>query len=118
MDKIVIGDLTVSYRVGVPELERAQPQRLLLSLELEQGFAAAAAGDDLAHTIDYDALCRRLLHFGEGRTWKLIETLAEDIARMVLEEFRPETVSVEVKKFVIPETRYVSVRVTRSSVQG
>jgi dihydroneopterin aldolase len=46
--------------------------------------------------------------------WKLIETLAVDIAQMILEEFGPRSVAVEVKKFIIPQARHVSVRVTRS----
>ena len=54
-----------------------------------------------------------LLTFGEGRSWKLIEKLAADIAALVLSDFGAEAVSVEVKKFIIPETRHVSVRMTR-----
>ncbi len=114
MDTILIKDLAVSYRVGVPDSERAQPQRLLLTLELSHGFKAAAASDDLADTIDYYALTRRLLGLGEGRSWRLIEKLACDIADLVLAEFGAAAVSVEVKKFILPETRHVAVKVTRS----
>ena len=113
MDKIIISDLEVFYCVGVPDAERAAPQRLLLSLELVHDFHPAANSDDLANTIDYDALCQRLLKFGEGVHWKLIETLAVDLAQMVLEEFKPAAVSVEVRKFIIPQARYVAVSVTR-----
>jgi FolB domain-containing protein len=112
-DQIVIQDLEVFCRVGVPEAERARPQRLLLTIELERDFSAAARADDLAETIDYDLLSRRLAGFGEGRDWKLIETLAVDLAAMILREFRPVQVSVEVKKFVLPQTRWVAVRVSR-----
>lgn len=115
MDTITIADLEVHYRVGVPEAERARPQRLLLTLELAQDFAAAAAHDNLDATIDYDAVCRRLQHLGEGRSWRLIETLAVEVADLCLREFRARAATVEVKKFVIPETRYVSVRVTREA---
>src|SRR5262249_14325019 len=97
-DKIRITDLEVFYHVGVPDAERAQAQRLLLSLELEHDFARAASADDLGDTIDYHALCRRLTEFGAGRHWRLIETLASDLAAMVLEEFKPSGVAVEVKK--------------------
>ncbi len=113
MDTIVISELEVFYCVGVTEAERTKPQRLLLSVELNQPFERAAASDDLADTIDYDALCRRLLQFGEGCHWELIETLAVDIAKLILEEFSPTSVVVEVKKFVIPQARYVAVRVRR-----
>ena len=59
-------------------------------------------------------MARRLVDFGEGRSWRLIEKLAADIAETILAEFRPNTVSVEVKKFVIPAARHVAVQVTRS----
>jgi hypothetical protein len=62
--------------------------------------------DDLEKTIDYALLSRRRLGFGAGRDWKLIETLAVELAAMILREFRPEQVAVEVKKFVLPETRW------------
>ncbi|MDD5141488.1 MAG: dihydroneopterin aldolase [Verrucomicrobiales bacterium] len=111
--KISIVDLEVFYRVGVPDAERAQPQRLLLTLEMESDFSAAVKSDSIADTIDYFAVTQRLLKFGEGREWKLIEKLAANIADTVLAEFKPLTVSVEVKKFIIPEARHVSVSIAR-----
>lgn len=113
MDTITLTDLEVRYHVGVPDAERAQPQRLLLTVAMQRDFTRAAASDDLRETIDYYAVSRRLLNFGEGRSWKLIEKLAADIATLVLADFGAEAVSVEVKKFILPETRYVSVRLTR-----
>jgi len=113
-NKISIVDLEVFYRVGVPEAERAQPQRLLLTLELESDFSAAAKSDGIADTIDYYAVTQRLLKFGDGCEWKLIEKLAADLADMALAEFKPLSVSVEVKKFIIPEARYVSVSLQKN----
>jgi len=114
IDTITLCDLAVSFRVGVPDEERAQPQRLLITLELERDFTAAAAGDDLRQTIDYFAVSRRVLAFGEGQSWKLIESLAAELAAMVLKEFGAAAVTVEVRKFIVPEARYVSVRLRRS----
>ena len=113
MSKISIVDLEVFYRVGVPDAERAQPQRLLLTVEMEFDFSAAARTDNLADTIDYFAVSQRLLRFGEGRSWKLIEKLATDIANTILIEFKPAAVTLEVKKFIVPEARYVSVALTK-----
>jgi FolB domain-containing protein len=113
VDTITIADLEVHFRVGVPDEERARPQRLLISVEMGLDFSAAAQDDDLRRTIDYYAVSRRVLALGEGREWKLIERLAADIASMILAEFRPDLVSVEVKKFILPEARHVSVRLTR-----
>ena len=112
--KISIVDLEVFYRVGVPDAERAQPQRLLLTVEMESDFSTAAKTDSIADTIDYFAVTQRLLKFGEGRSWKLIEKLAADIADAILSEFKPQSVTVEVKKFVIPQARYVAVSLART----
>ncbi len=114
MDTIIINELEVWYHVGVPDAERAAPQRLLLTIEMERNFAAAAAQDDLRETIDYYAVSRRLLRFGDGRSWKLIETLAVEIVGLVLQEFGAERARVEVKKFIIAEARHVAVRVERA----
>ena len=102
------------YRVGVPDAERAQPQRLLLTIEMESDFSAAATSDSIVDTIDYYAVTQKLLKFGESREWKLIEKLAADIAGLILAEFKPPAVTVEVKKFIIPQARYVAVSLTRA----
>lgn len=115
MDTITIQDLEIRYHIGVPDEERVHPQRLLLTLEMEHDIRRAAAGDDLKHTINYYAVSQRLLKLGEGRSWKLLETLVEEIAGIVLREFGAVAVTVEVKKFIIPETKHVAVRIKRSA---
>lgn len=113
MSNISIVDLEVFYRVGVPDEERARPQRLLLTVGLDFDFSGAAKTDGIADTIDYFAVSQRLLQFGESRNWRLIEKVAAEIADMVLAEFQPESVTVEVKKFPIAQARCVSVSLTR-----
>lgn len=109
--KISIVDLEVFYRVGVPDEERARLQRLLLTVEMQFDFSAAAKTDSISDTIDYFAVSQRLLKFGEGKSWKLIEKLAADIYETILREFKPRRISVEVKKFAVPQARYVSVQI-------
>ncbi len=118
MAEISIVDLEVFYRVGVPDAERAQSQRLLLTVEMETDFTAAAKNDSIADTIDYFAVTQRLLKFGEDREWKLIEKLAADIADAILSEFKPQGVVVEVKKFILPQARYVAVQITKNRNSG
>lgn len=115
MNKIIIKDLEVFYHVGVPDEERAQPQRLLITVEMEHDFSEAARTDDLKGTIDYFAVTQRLLKFGDGRSWKLIEKLASDIADLVLREFLAVAVTVQVKKLIIAQTRFVAVKISRSA---
>ena len=114
-DEIVIDELEVHFRVGVPDEERALPQRLLITVGLFSDLRAAAARDDLNATIDYHAVAQRIARLGDHKSWKLIETLAEDVAALALSEFRPRAVEVEVKKFILSETRCVSVRIRREA---
>jgi len=114
LSKVCIVDLEVFYRVGVPDAERARPQRLLLTVEMDFDCSKAAVSDGIADTIDYFAVSQRLLKFGDRREWKLIERLAADVADLILAEFKPQSVTVEVKKFPIQQARHVSVSVTKN----
>src|SRR5580704_8954963 len=114
MSKISIVDLEVHYRVGVPDKERAKPQRLLLSVEMEFDFSKAATTDSIEFTIDYFAVSQSLLNFGKRKKWKLIEKLGADICDMILAKFKPAKVCVKVKKYVIPQARHVSITVAKT----
>jgi 7,8-dihydroneopterin aldolase/epimerase/oxygenase len=118
MSKISIVDLEVFLHVGVTDEERATSQRLLLTVDMEFDFSAAAMNDRLTKTIDYFAVAQRLLKHGEGRSWKLIEKLANDVADLILAEFQPQAVAVEVKKFPLPQAKYVSVGLVKSRSGG
>ena len=113
MDIISIKDLEVFYRVGVSDEERERPQKLLITIDMEKDVSRTTETDDIADTIDYYAVSRQLLNFGEGRNWKLIEKLAGDIAGMIVKEFGAAAATIEVKKFVLPVANYVSVTVRR-----
>ena len=110
MDTITIEDLEVSFRVGVPDEELANPQRLLITVVMQHDFSLAARTDDISATIDYFAVTQRILKLGEDREWRLIETLAVEIAKLTVEDFGARSAQVTVKKFIIPEARWVSVK--------
>ena len=114
MSRISIVDLEVFYCVGVTDEERAKPQRLLITVDMNHDFSSAIMSDRIEKTINYYEVAQDLLKFGEGRSWKLLEKLAANIADFILARFRPQDVSVEIKKFVIPQARHVSVSLTRS----
>ena len=114
MSRITIVDLEVFFCVGVSDEERAQPQRLLITVDLSLDFSSASISDRIEKTINYQAVAEELLKFGEGRSWKLLEKLVANLADLVLNRYRPQSVLVEVKKFVIPQARYVAVSLTRS----
>jgi FolB domain-containing protein len=84
-----------------------------VTIEMELDASKTFKSDNIFHTIDYFTVCQHLQLFGDGQSWRLIEALATDIADMVLFEFKPEVVTVEVKKFIIPQARYVSFSLTK-----
>ena len=67
MDQIIISDLEVHYRIGVPDEERTAPQRLLISVTIDHSFGPAQDSDDLSQTIDYGAITMQLNHFGDSK---------------------------------------------------
>ena len=109
MSKITIVDLEVYYCVGVTDEERAKPQRLLVTVDMSLDFSSASVSDRIERTINYQTVADDLLKFGEGRSWKLLEKLVANIAERILTEYKPQSVLVEVKKFSIPQARFISV---------
>jgi len=114
LSKITIVDLEVHYCIGVTEQERAKPQRLLLTVDMSFDFSSASVSDRIEKTIDYYSVTQDLLKFGEGRSWKLLEKLVANVADRVLDEYRPQAIMVEAKKFAIPQARYVSVTLAKT----
>jgi FolB domain-containing protein len=114
MSRIAIVDLEVQCCVGVTEQERAQPQKLLLTVEMTVDFSSAALTDRVEKTINYQRVVDDLLQFGNGRSWRLLEKLVTNLADRILSDHRPDSVYVEIKKFVIPQARYVSVAITKA----
>lgn len=98
MDKVILGGARVEARIGVTEGERAQPQELVIDVELERDTREAARTDDLSLSVDYAAVWRCLKTVAQERPYALVETLAERIAAAVLGEFEPEAVRVRVRK--------------------
>ena len=114
MSRINIVDLEVFYHVGVTDEERAKPQRLLITVEMDFDFSTAAMSDRVEKTINYFDVAQDLLKYGERRSWKLLEKLTVNLADLIMARFKPEALQVEVKKFPVPQARYVSVIVARS----
>lgn len=114
MSRISIVDLEVFYCVGLTDEERAKPQRLLITVDLDHDFSSASLSDRIERTINYQTVADKVLKFGSGRSWKLIEKVTSNLVDTIMLEFRPQAVTVEVKKFSIPQARYVSVILSRS----
>jgi dihydroneopterin aldolase len=114
-DLIRVIDLEVLAHMGVPDAERREPQRLLVSVEMGvDSFPHAASTDNLGWTINYADVVEHIRHVTARRPRKLLETLAEEIAADLLKAFPIKKITLEIKKFVLPDAQYVSVRIERA----
>ncbi len=115
-DLIHIEQLELTARVGVPDAERAVAQRLTVSLTIEPARGFGDLDEKLERTVDYFAVCEAMKELAAARPRKLIETVAEEIAALVLERFAVCAVEVELRKYILPDTAHVAVRLRRVSV--
>lgn len=114
MDKIIVEDLELECRIGWTEIERSEPQKLLLVLELLLDLRPAAETKQLSATVCYVELADALLNFVQSRTWVLLEELADKVAEFVRSTQPLVTeVKVQVKKFVLPQAKWVAVEISR-----
>jgi dihydroneopterin aldolase len=114
MDKITIKDLELDAHIGVTAEERARAQKVLLTVLLERDLGEAGRTDSESTTTPYDEVVQLIKDVIEERPRKLIEAMALEVAREILYRRMAVTVTVEVKKFSIHRTKYVSVEIQRS----
>ena len=114
---IAIRSLEVTARVGFPEEERSRPQKLLMDLSFTAADQPVDLGDDITRTVDYFAVSRRVISIAAERPRKLIETLADDTAAILLAEFSLCWVEITIRKFILPDAEWVSVSLRRESEQ-
>lgn len=86
-DKVFIDGLEIEALIGIYDWERRIRQPLLFDLELAFDNRRPAATDDIADTLDYKAVSKRLIEFVSASSFGLVETLAERCAELVLREF-------------------------------
>ncbi|MCK8476352.1 dihydroneopterin aldolase [Microbacterium aurugineum] len=98
LDEIVLTGLTVFGRHGVYAHEREDGQEFLIDLRLRMSLDQAAASDDVADTVHYGELAEKVAAVVGGEPVNLIETLAERIAAVALEDVRVQNVTVTVHK--------------------
>jgi dihydroneopterin aldolase len=115
-DSIFIEDLQITCVVGVADWERRTRQKIVVSVELRTDTRAAGGADSLEATIDYASACEGITQIAVEGQFKLIETLAEEIAKWLLQTFAASAVAVEVKKpRALSEAASAGVRIERSN---
>ena len=114
-DKVTITRLAVETVIGIHAWERRVRQRLLVDLEVATDIAQVAAADDIALGVDYSALSDRVGEFIREGSYRLLETLAEETAAMILAEFEVEWLRLKVDKpGAVPAADSVGVVIERS----
>jgi len=113
-DRIFLRGLTVSCIIGFIDWERRTPQTLLIDLEIPCDCARAARSDRVEDTVDYKRVAKRVLAWVPGTQFQLVETLAHQLAMLLLAEFSLEWIRVSINKpGAIRDSRDVGVCVER-----
>lgn len=97
-DTIFIDDLLVRCIIGIHEWERKARQDVLINIELEVDTSPAGTSDDFGDAVDYRALGKRVIEMAEKSAFQLVEALAEEVARLCLEDQRVGRARVRVEK--------------------
>jgi dihydroneopterin aldolase len=97
-DRIFLRGLAVECIIGFIDWERQVRQTVVIDLELPVDCRRAALTDEVADTIDYKAVAKRVIGFVEASQFKLVETLAHRMALLVLQEFSLPWVRISVNK--------------------
>ena len=114
-DSIHIEQLEIFTCIGVPEKERATPQRLTVSITLWPKQDMRDLADQINRTINYSAVAEEAKSFVRDQSVNLIETLADRLATHLLGNFAIQKIKVELRKFVLQDAKYVSVTLTRTA---
>ena len=102
-------DLELLCHIGVPKEERAHPQKLLCTATVPvPNLKKAAQTGNIQHTLNYFNLSQLLRKTAQAKERKLIETLAHDLAQAAFTHFPIPWIDLELKKFILPETRHIS----------
>ena len=110
---IEIKNLQAVTRVGVTDVERSEMQKISICLRLMPNYTLDTLSDDINRAVDYQAVSQGVIKLAASGERNLIETLAEDMAVMLLGQFNLRSVVVEIRKFILPETDYVAVKLLR-----
>lgn len=113
-DQIFIQQLKLPALIGVYDSEKQAAQQVILDIQLNFDIQAAAVSDQLIDTLDYAQLCQQLADRCLQKHTELIETLAEDLAKICLADKRVQSVTLKLgKPHAIAQAESVGVHITR-----
>jgi dihydroneopterin aldolase len=96
-DSLHISKLAISTKIGVHAWEQRIHQKLFISMDIPLDLRDF--DENIANTIDYDAICRTVTEFVESRSFQWIETVANTVANLLKDQFQlTQTITVTVSK--------------------
>ena len=98
LDTMQIRDLVVQCIIGTRPEERLAKQAVVINVTLECDLRPAGQSDKLDDTVNYSAICKQLITMAEQSSFQLIERLAQEVARVCLEDPQVSAVAVTVDK--------------------
>ena len=98
MDIIYLNELKIETVIGIWDWERKIKQEVVIDLEMGADIAQAAKTDHIDDTLNYKAVAKRLISYVGDSEFQLVETLAERIANIILDEFKVPWVKVKINK--------------------
>jgi dihydroneopterin aldolase len=98
MDIIFLRDLRIDTIIGIYDWEREKRQTIVLDLEMSTDVARAAATDDIRDALNYKDIAKRLIQFVSDSEFQLVETLAEECAHIIRNEFNVRWVKIALNK--------------------
>jgi 7,8-dihydroneopterin aldolase/epimerase/oxygenase len=117
-DEVHIEQLEVFTVIGVLEHERKGLQRLTVSISLQPYEQPRDLADNIEQAVNYSAVAEETKRFVREQAVNLIETLADRLAAHLLKTFPIQKVRIELRKFALPDAKYVSTTVTRTACVG
>jgi len=107
---IEINDLEVKGTIGVPQKERKTPQRLLVCVRFKIETTFAALDDRIEKTVDYTSVAAAVERVVKTSRARLIEQLISELGDSLMTRFPMLRLEIELRKFILPNARYVSVK--------
>lgn len=116
MDSILVRDLRVEVLIGIHKRERHVAQAVSIDLDIGLPGNAVFASDRVADTIDYEQVTLRIQALAASGHFKLVETFADRIAKLLIDEFKAPWVKVSAAKIgILPNAKFVGVSIERKS---
>jgi dihydroneopterin aldolase len=114
MDAILIRDLRVEALIGIHRRERHAKQTLSIDLDIGVPGTAVFASDKVADTIDYEQVALRIRELAASGHFRLVETVADKIATLLMQDFGAPWAKVSVAKIgILPNAKFVGVTIER-----